>query len=57
MRDDGERYVERLADAGVPATFSLQPGHIHISPGFTKVMAAARDWRAEALTVLRRVAG
>ena len=55
LRDDGERYAERLAGAGVPVTFSLHRGHIHVSPGFTKVMAAARDWRAEALTVLRRV--
>lgn len=55
LRDDGERYAERLAQAGVASAFSLQHGHIHISPAFTKTMAAARAWREEALTVLRRV--
>jgi acetyl esterase len=53
LRDDGERYVERLQQAGVPATFSLQRGHVHISPALTKPMAAARAWRDEAIGVLR----
>lgn len=54
LRDDGELYVRRLQEAGVPATFSLQEGQIHISSALTKVMAAARSWREETLTVLRR---
>ena len=54
LRDDGERYAERLTEAGVPATFSLQHGHIHISPGFTKAMTAAQRWREVAVAVLRR---
>ncbi|MER6574722.1 alpha/beta hydrolase [Nonomuraea sp. NPDC001023] len=54
VRDDGERYAERLNEAGVPATFSLQKGHIHMSSAFTKAMASARAWRNEVLTVLRR---
>lgn len=54
LRDDGERYVERLQDAGVPATFSLQPGHVHFSGALTKAMASARAWRDEALDALRR---
>lgn len=54
LRDDGERYAERLTEAGVPAAFSLQHGHIHISPGFTKAMTAAWSWREEAVGVLRR---
>ena len=41
LRDDGERYVERLREAGVPATFSLQPGHVHFSGALTKVMASS----------------
>lgn len=53
LRDDGERYAERLTEAGVPATFSLQHGHIHISPGFTKAMTAAQRWRDEAVAKLR----
>lgn len=55
LRDDGERYTERLQAAGVRAAFSLQHGHIHGSAAFTKVMETARTWRAEALQVLRRV--
>ncbi|MCF1595207.1 alpha/beta hydrolase [Streptomyces muensis] len=53
LSDDGELYAKRLTDAGVPATFSLQRGHIHVSATFTKVMAASRAWRDEVLTVLR----
>ncbi|PTL72445.1 alpha/beta hydrolase [Rathayibacter caricis DSM 15933] len=51
--DDGERYAERLRAAGVPATFSLQLGHIHGSSAFTAVMESARDWRQETFDVLR----
>ena len=53
LRDDGELYARRLNEAGVPATFSLQRGHIHISPSFTKVMPTARAWRDEVVSVLR----
>ncbi|MGN8132946.1 alpha/beta hydrolase [Paenarthrobacter sp. 22069] len=53
IRGDGERYAERLQQAGVPATFSLQPGHIHASSPFTAVMPASRAWREEVLTTLR----
>ncbi len=53
LRDEGERYAQRLNDAGVPATFTLGHGHIHVSPAFTKVMASARDWRDEAVAVLK----
>ncbi|WP_371129023.1 alpha/beta hydrolase [Rhodococcoides fascians] len=55
IRDDGERYAERLAEAGVSATFTEQEGHIHISSAFTKVMASAREWRSEVIGVLRSV--
>lgn len=55
LRDDGQQYAERLNDAGVPATFTLGQGHIHISPAFTKVMASARTWRDEAIAALKRV--
>lgn len=53
LRDDGERYVQRLHEAGVPATFSLQRGHVHFSAALTKAMASARAWRDEAIGVLR----
>lgn len=52
--DDGSAYATCLANAGVPATFSLQHGHIHTSNAFTKVMAASRAWREELTTTLRR---
>jgi len=54
LRDDGERYAQRLNDAGVPATFTLGRGHLHVTPAFTKVMASARAWRDEAVAVLRQ---
>jgi hypothetical protein len=38
----------------VLVTFSLQKGQIHNSVEFSKVMAAARSWREETITVLRR---
>lgn len=54
LRDDGERYVDRLRAAGVPATYSLQRGHVHFSAALTKPMAAARAWRDEVVSVLNR---
>ncbi|MEU0314111.1 alpha/beta hydrolase [Nocardioides sp. NPDC006273] len=53
LRDDGAHYAARLADAGVPVTHSMYPGHVHISPALTQVMASAREWRSEVLAVLR----
>ncbi|GAB3681937.1 alpha/beta hydrolase [Saccharopolyspora sp. ID03-671] len=52
--DDGAAYAEKLQNAGVPARFSLQAGHVHGSSAFTKVMPSARAWREEALHVLRQ---
>jgi acetyl esterase/lipase len=51
---DGEAYAKRLTEAGVPATFSLQPGQIHTSPGLTKLFPAARAWCHEVITALRK---
>lgn len=55
LRDDAEAYAEKLRDAGVSATSSLQLGHIHPSSAFTKIMPAARAWRDEAIATLRAV--
>ena len=52
LRDDGARYADRLDEAGVSSTFSLQRGQIHHSPALTAVLPAARAWRAETLDVL-----
>ena len=57
LRDEGEAYARRLTDAGVPATYSMIPGHIHGSGAFTKVMASARAWRAEVTATLQRLHG
>jgi acetyl esterase len=53
LREDGERYVSRLHEAGVPAVFSRQLGHVHPSLMFTKLMASSRAWRDEVVDVLR----
>lgn len=53
VRDDGALYVQRLVEAGVTATFSLQKGHVHFSGALTRVMASARAWRDEAVQALR----
>lgn len=55
LRDDSAAYADKLNDAGVPATSSLQLGHIHPSSGFTKIMPAARAWREEVIAVLLAV--
>lgn len=55
LRDDAAAYAEKLNSAGVPATSSLQYGHIHPSSAFTKIVPAARAWRDEAIAALRAV--
>jgi acetyl esterase len=57
LRDDGVAYAARLNEAGVPATVSVQRGHVHFSFGLTGVMEAARAWRDEAIGALRRANG
>lgn len=54
LRDDALRYAERLTGSGVPATYSVQRGHVHFSAACTAVMPSARAWRDEAVDVLRR---
>lgn len=54
LRDDGQQYADLLAAAGVPATLSLQLGHVHISAAATAGMESSRAWRAELLDELRR---
>ena len=54
IRDDGTLYARRLAEAGVPASYAMHPGHVHGSGSFTAVMEAARAWRDEIVRVLAR---
>lgn len=51
--DDGQAYATRLSQAGVTATYSIYHGQIHISPGLTRILPAARTWRDEVVRVLR----
>jgi len=53
LRGDGEAYAKRIEQAEVPVTYSMQPGHVHVSASMTKVMVAARAWREVVLTALR----
>lgn len=53
LRDEAAAYAARLKQAGVPVTYSMQPGQVHVSSGLTKVLPAARAWRDEVLDVLR----
>ena len=55
LRDCGEAYGARLAEAGVEATVSRQPGHTHgssilLHPGWE----GARRWRDEVVRVLQQ---
>lgn len=52
VADDGDAYAKRLHEAGVPVTFFLQLGQIHVSPGLTKILPAARIWRDEVIAAL-----
>ena len=53
LADDGEAYARRLEDAGVPVTHELALGQIHMSPGLTRVLPAARTWRDGVVAALR----
>lgn len=54
LRDEGERYARRLADAHVPATVTRYPGAIHGTSFLTGVWAPAREWQDEAATRIRQ---
>jgi acetyl esterase len=50
---DGERYAQRLRDAGVPVDFYVGRGQVHISPSMTRLLSSARDWRKAVTEALR----
>lgn len=53
LRDDGDLFVRRLTEAGVPAEFVCWPGHIHGSHEMTKMLPSAREWQDKANDFLR----
>ncbi|MFE3177870.1 alpha/beta hydrolase [Amycolatopsis sp. NPDC059090] len=54
LRGDGEAFVRRLQEAGMPATGHRMAGHLHASPMLTRVFPAARLWRTEVIERLRK---
>jgi acetyl esterase len=54
LRDEGERYARRLAEAGVAAAATRHRGAIHAASFLTRVWAPARAWQDQAATVIRR---
>jgi acetyl esterase len=57
LRDEGEAYARKLADAGVPVTQSRYPGMIHAFFRFTNVMDSARAAVAEVVAALQKAWG
>jgi acetyl esterase len=53
LRDEGEWYARRLADAGVEVTLARHAGAIHGTGFLTAVWEPARQWQHEAATMLR----
>ncbi len=54
LRDEGERYAHRLAQAGVPVTLTRHEGAIHGTSFLTRVWQPAQDWQRDAAAAIRR---
>ena len=57
LRDEGEAYGRRLADAGVPTTVSRYDGMIHAFFSMTAFVDRALEAEADAGAALRRALG
>jgi acetyl esterase len=53
LRDEGEAYAARLAEAGVPVTQRRWEGHVHGSCEMTSLVPSAREWRDAVIEALR----
>jgi len=53
LADDGRRYAQRLAEAGVPVQFTEQAGHVHGSHTLTALLPSARAWREQLIAAVR----
>jgi acetyl esterase len=53
LRDEGEAYAARLAEAGVPVIQRRWDGHIHGSSAMTALVPSAREWRAAEIAAIR----
>jgi acetyl esterase len=54
LRDEGEQYAQRLADAGVPVTAKRWDGHIHGSVTMTAIVPSSKVWRDEVIAEMRK---
>ena len=54
LADDGRRYADRLAAAGVAVTFVEHAGHVHGSHTLTALLPSARIWRDEVIEAVRK---
>lgn len=57
LRDQGEAYGRRLRDAGVPATVTRYPGHIHASSYMTRVIPSAHRYVEDVCKALQAAHG
>jgi acetyl esterase len=55
LRLDGERYANRLRDAGVPVSFEIHPGAVHGSLALTGTWPPALIWHQDVVTALSRL--
>ena len=54
LRDDGRAYAAALEAAGVPATYRMLSGHVHLTFAFTRLLPSAADYERAAIAALAR---
>jgi acetyl esterase len=53
LRQDGERFADRLARAGVDVSYRRYPGAVHGSLALTRAWPPAQQWHDDVVTALR----